>query len=232
MNRFRQALDWDFEDESGRPVRVFLGPILSGEKLVDNEEYRDALFSDFRQAIDMGQQALELLHQTNQPVDEARVRAQIAASMICIGDTAVVSQYLQTTQTLERRYGFTTVGLVNQHLFALLKGDLESVDELGGEQLAKTMFLQLAVSKEGKITGTYSNTVSDTAQPVEGQVDRESQRAAWWIGDNRSNDPETGIHNLTQDETPVLVHFGTQQTQTWLLVRLEDPTTEDAPGNP
>ena len=45
-----------------------------------------------------------------------------------------------------------------------------------------TMFLQLAVSKEGIITGTYSNTTSDSAQPVEGHVDPKSQRAAWWIG--------------------------------------------------
>jgi len=94
-----------------------------------------------------------------------------------------------------------------------------------------TMFLQLAVSKEGIITGTYSNTTSDSAQSVEGHVDKKSQRAAWWIGDNRKNILETGIYNLTKEETPVLVHFGSQQTQTWLLVRLEE-STEDTPDNP
>ena len=41
-----------------------------------------------------------------------------------------------------------------------------------------TMFLELAVSKEGTIAGTYSNTTSDSAQPVQGRVDPESQRAA------------------------------------------------------
>ena len=87
-----------------------------------------------------------------------------------------------------------------------------------------TMFLQLAVSKEGIITGTYFNTTSDSAQPIEGHVDKESQRAAWWIGDNQNNILETGIYNLTQDETPLLVHFGSEQTQTWLLVRLEEST--------
>ena len=94
-----------------------------------------------------------------------------------------------------------------------------------------TMFLELAVSKEGTIAGTYSNTTSDSAQPVEGRVDQESQRAAWWIGSNQNNILETGIYNLTKEETPVLVHFGSQQTQTWLLVRLEDSTevTPDAP---
>ncbi len=94
-----------------------------------------------------------------------------------------------------------------------------------------TMFLELAVSKQGTIAGTYSNTTSDSAQPVEGRVDRESQRAAWWIGSNQNNILETGIYNLTKEETPVLVHFGSQQTQQWLLVRLEESTegTSDTP---
>lgn len=86
------------------------------------------------------------------------------------------------------------------------------------------MFLELAVSKKGTIAGTYSNTSSDSAQPVEGHVDKATQRAAWWIGNNQNNILETGIYNLTKEETPVLVHFGSQQTQTWLLVRLEEPT--------
>lgn len=93
------------------------------------------------------------------------------------------------------------------------------------------MYLQLAVSKEGIITGTYSNTTSNSVQPVEGHVDPESQRAAWWIGDKRDNILETGIYNLTQDQTPLLVHFGSQQTQTWLLVRL-DEASEGSSDNP
>jgi hypothetical protein len=101
-------------------------------------------------------------------------------------------------------------------VFALVKEDQED----------PTMFLQLAVSKEGIIGGTYQNTVTDAALPVEGMVDKESQRAAWTIGDNRNTVLETGIYNLTQDETTVLVHFGTEQTQEWLLVRLEEPKSE------
>ncbi len=59
-------------------------------------------------------------------------------------------------------------------------------------------------------------------------VDKNTQRAAWTIGDNKSNVLETGVNNLTQDETSVLVHFGTERTQTWLMVRLEDPESEQA----
>ncbi len=39
---------------------------------------------------------------------------------------------------------------------------------------------------------------------------------------------ETGIYNLTQDETPLLVHFGKDRTEQWLLVRLNQDDT-DAP---
>ena len=96
-----------------------------------------------------------------------------------------------------------------------------------GEQEEPTMFLQLAVSKEGIIAGTYQNTVSDAALPVEGIVDKQSQRAAWTIGDNKNTVLETGIVNLTEEETPVLIHFGDEQTQQWLLVRLEEPESEE-----
>ena len=38
---------------------------------------------------------------------------------------------------------------------------------------------------------------------------------------------ETGIYNLTEDETTALVHFGKEQTQTWLMVRLPEPEGEE-----
>ena len=96
-------------------------------------------------------------------------------------------------------------------------------DEEKGEP---NMFLQLVLSKEGIITGTYTNSGSNSSQPIEGMVDRETQRAAWTIGDNKSTVMETGVYNLTQDETQVLVHFGKDRTQTWLMVRLDPPESE------
>ena len=94
-----------------------------------------------------------------------------------------------------------------------------------------TLFLQLAISKEGIIAGSFQNTATDEAFEVQGTIDRESQRAAWGKVDAQWPIMETGIYNLTKEETPVLVHFGSQQTQTWLLVRLEEPT-EGTPDNP
>jgi hypothetical protein len=87
-----------------------------------------------------------------------------------------------------------------------------------------TMFLQLTVSKQGILAGTFQNTATGTVKSVEGMVDRESQRAAWTeVGKTRPL-METGISNLTQNSAPVLVHFADGTTQQYLLVRLEKPT--------
>jgi len=93
-----------------------------------------------------------------------------------------------------------------------------------------TLFLQLTVSKTGAIAGTLQNTVSGVTKSVEGMVDRETQRAAWTeVGETRPI-METGIGNLTEDTTPVLVHYADGTTQQWLLVRMEQPP-EDASGS-
>jgi hypothetical protein len=84
---------------------------------------------------------------------------------------------------------------------------------------------QLAVDKGGVIRGTYFNAAANTNQPIYGSVDPKSQRAAWTVGDAKDQVFETGIYNLTQDETPMLVHTGKDQTQQWTLVRLPQPTT-------
>ena len=87
------------------------------------------------------------------------------------------------------------------------------------------MVLQLAVEKSGVIGGTYYNTTTDIARPVRGMVDKKSQRAAWTFDDGKNADVimETGIFNLTQDQTEALVHFGKDKTQQCLMVRLNEP---------
>jgi hypothetical protein len=91
---------------------------------------------------------------------------------------------------------------------------------------APTLFLQLAVSKEGVIAGTLYNAANDTTQTIEGAVDKQSQRSAWNVTGTTRPIMETGISNLTQDTAPALVHFADGQTQQWLMVRLDEPATE------
>jgi len=103
-------------------------------------------------------------------------------------------------------------------VFALSRGDTG----------VSNTVLQLAVSKDGVISGTYYNSDTDVARPVKGSVDKETQRAAWTFSDGKHSDivMETGINNLTQDQAEALVHFGPDRTQQWLMVRLQQPSAQ------
>ncbi|HMF19778.1 MAG TPA: hypothetical protein VKE98_21415 [Gemmataceae bacterium] len=84
--------------------------------------------------------------------------------------------------------------------------------------------LQLVISKEGLISGTSFNPETNEAGPVEGRVDPATQRVAIRLDNNT-----VGIYNLTTESTPVLIHFGIEQTQTWFLVRLQAQPQPNGP---
>lgn len=85
-----------------------------------------------------------------------------------------------------------------------------------------TLTLQLAVNKQGILRGNYTDNVSDHSLPIYGSVDKDSQRAAWTVGNNKNYFMEAGISNLTGGEAPILIHkYG--RTERWLLVRLSQP---------
>ena len=90
------------------------------------------------------------------------------------------------------------------------------------------MFFQIAVDKNGVVTGAFKNLLSGEASPIFGQVDKKTQRIAWKIGSNNTV-IEAGLQNLSQDAASCLVHFGTDTTQTWLLVRLKNPAMPSTP---
>jgi hypothetical protein len=94
--------------------------------------------------------------------------------------------------------------------------------------------IQFAINKQGVVRGNYTDTKTNKTQPIHGSVDKETQRLAFTVGDNTKNIVETGLYNLTKDEAPALIHFGTDHTEQWLLVRLEqnqsDNTQEKAPA--
>jgi hypothetical protein len=85
------------------------------------------------------------------------------------------------------------------------------------------LVLQLAISKEGLISGICFNRTNDKVVAVEGRVDPATQRVAIRFPEDDDFVLETGIYNLTQDQAPALMHVGTQRTQHWFLVRLEQP---------
>ena len=90
------------------------------------------------------------------------------------------------------------------------------------EQVALRVF-QLAVNKAGVIRGNYYDAVADNTLPVLGSLDKKSQRVAWSIGDKKDIVFETGLANLTQAESTVLIHYGKQSSQQLLLIRIEEP---------
>jgi hypothetical protein len=92
----------------------------------------------------------------------------------------------------------------------------------GNETVAQRIF-QLAIDGNGVVRGNYYDTVADTTLPVSGALDKTSQRVAWSIGDKKSIVFETGLNNLLQNQTTVLIHYGKNSTQQMVLVRLPDP---------
>ena len=86
------------------------------------------------------------------------------------------------------------------------------------------MMIQLVLSKDGRVSGTYYHFQSQNIFPIQGSLDGETQRIAFSIGDQRKNVIEAGLSSLTEDEAPMWVHFDDgNRTQTWTLVRLETP---------
>jgi hypothetical protein len=85
------------------------------------------------------------------------------------------------------------------------------------------MFFQISINREGTMSGAFQSTITNDTRPIAGHVEKNSQRAAWRIGDNTETIFETTLGNLTQDVSPIAVHFGNSRTQTWLLVRMPEP---------
>ena len=107
-------------------------------------------------------------------------------------------------------------------VFAVLPDDSEDY----------SMMLQLAITRDGIIGGTYYNDVTGDSHPIEGTVDQETQRAAWRFSDGTNPDlvMETGIYNLVEEQTTALVHFGPDRHETWTLVRLQEPDVSETSG--
>lgn len=84
-------------------------------------------------------------------------------------------------------------------------------------------FLSLAIDRNGLLRGSYYDAVADATQHVTGKVDKKTQRAAWTIGDRSTPVYESGLVNLTKDQTAVLVHRDGGKVEQMLLVRVPAP---------
>jgi hypothetical protein len=98
-------------------------------------------------------------------------------------------------------------------VFALVVGDDKDAQDI----------FQLAINKDGVIRGNYQNNKTNITAPIFGSAQKRTQRVAWTVGDDKETVYETGLGNLGQPETPVLIHYGRERTQQATLVRLEPP---------
>jgi len=103
---------------------------------------------------------------------------------------------------------------------------------MGEDDKDPTRVIQLAVDREGIMSGTMYNKVTEQTYAVQGRVDKQTQRVAFTIGDSKEVVFETGIYNLTQQQTPLLAQ-GDGRTETYLLLRLDPPNSDGSnPGQP
>lgn len=83
------------------------------------------------------------------------------------------------------------------------------------------LYMQLAINRSGAIQGVFYNSALNTTYSVVGYTDKKSQKAVWKVA-NVDNAPimESGIYNLTLEQTPIQIFFPDGVIQDWLLVRL------------
>jgi hypothetical protein len=103
------------------------------------------------------------------------------------------------------------------------------IAEEGQTQTDKVV--QLALNRDGVIRGNYQDVMTEQVTPVIGSVDKTTQRVSMKLEGNDTLVVETGLYNLTNDEVPVLVHFGPDRQEGRVLIRLKQPEEgESAPA--
>ena len=84
------------------------------------------------------------------------------------------------------------------------------------------LIVQLAINKQGLLRGNYIDELTESTLPIRGAVDNATKRAAWMVGGNKQTVMEAGLSDLTDPETPALIHKN-GKTDHWILVRLDQP---------
>ncbi len=84
--------------------------------------------------------------------------------------------------------------------------------------------LQLWLNRQNAVRGNAIDNASGQVAAIQGGFDRASQRIAWIVGNVKGTVYETGLFNLTKDESPAIVHSREESTELVLLVRLKAPS--------
>ncbi len=82
-------------------------------------------------------------------------------------------------------------------------------------------YFSLAISPEGIVGGVYFNPKTNKNEEIEGTVDSQALRVVWKFTSSDWPVFETGLFNLTQNESTALVHYPEGRTDSQLLIRLQ-----------
>ncbi len=83
-------------------------------------------------------------------------------------------------------------------------------------------YLSLAISKAGAVTGAYFDSGTNTTLEIKGGIDPISQRIAWKFDGNDWPIMESGLYNLTKEESTLLIHTSGHNTEPQLIIRLNN----------
>jgi hypothetical protein len=100
-------------------------------------------------------------------------------------------------------------------------GVFSLVQDYGADDKPNDYFT-LAISKEGIVGGVYLNPDTYQNEEIEGIVDAQSQRAVWKFIGKDWPIFETGIYNLTEDQSTAFIHYSNGRTDSQLLIRLQE----------
>jgi hypothetical protein len=88
-------------------------------------------------------------------------------------------------------------------------------------QKEATAMVQLAVSKDGLIRGSYYDLLSDEGHAVQGAVDKKTQKVAFTVAKSKTVF-ETQLTDLTDPNGEVSLHFADGQASDWTLSRYDN----------
>ncbi|MBR5710166.1 MAG: hypothetical protein IKX40_05365, partial [Thermoguttaceae bacterium] len=146
-------------------------------------------------------------------------------SYVYINNQRVTTQYEYAQSAAElASYGMPSTTANQTNLQWLPLGTFALSTSPTNPQASTKAAIQLAATNDGLISGSFYNRDTNQTFPIQGRVDPQTQRVAFYVIGAENTVFETGMYNLTQSQTPVMIHKnGGRTTQNALLVRLNPP---------
>ncbi len=142
----------------------------------------------------------------------------VGAANVYTGGTSTSSDDGQTTDDAQSQNAATTDGdQLTLGVFAIAPAT----------QNEATALVQLSANKQGQLSGTYFDVLTEQEQPISGTIDKQG-KALFRAGQKGSVAFETTLADLTQSTGTLKLLFDNGQTREWTLARFDQ---ERRPAN-